>query len=118
MKFQTSRRIRVSAMPTMCSSIPTANLWRSSRPRKTAYDAEKGRAQAKLYADGLEKKYGQRPIIFCTNGFDIFIWDDAKGEVPRKLYGFYGKDSLQTCLWRTRSTAAEAGGPESQRGNR
>ncbi|MCK5862073.1 MAG: DEAD/DEAH box helicase family protein, partial [Candidatus Hydrogenedentes bacterium] len=69
--------------------------------KKTVYDAEKGRAQAKIYADGLEKKYGQRPIIFYTNGYDIFIWDDAKGEVPRRLYGFYSKDSLRYCRWQT-----------------
>lgn len=70
--------------------------------KKTAHDPEKGRAKARLYADGLEKKFGQRPIIFYTNGFDIYIWDDAKGDVPRKLYGFYGKDSLQYCLWKTK----------------
>jgi len=69
--------------------------------KKTAHDAEKGRVQAKLYADGLEARFGQRPIIFYTNGYDIYIWDDAKGDVPRKLFGFYGKDSLQCCLWRT-----------------
>jgi len=74
--------------------------------KKTALDAEKGRIQAKCYADGLEKKYGRRPVIFYTNGFDIYIWDDAKGEVPRKLYGFYSKNSLQYCLWSTQERAA------------
>jgi len=68
--------------------------------KKTAYDPEKGRAKAKYYADGLEKMYGRRPIIFYTNGFDIFIWEDAKGEVPRKLYGFYSKNSLKYAHWR------------------
>lgn len=70
--------------------------------KKTAYSVEKGRTQAKLYADGLEKKYNQRPIIFYTNGYDICIWDDAKGDVPRRIYGFYSKDSLQYCMWKTR----------------
>ncbi len=70
--------------------------------KKTAYDEEKGRTQAKLYANGLQERFGQRPIIFLTNGFDIRIWDDAKGDVPRRIYGFYGKDSLQYCHWRTR----------------
>jgi type I restriction enzyme, R subunit len=68
--------------------------------KKTAHHSEKGRAQAKCYADGLEKMYGQRPVVFYTNGFDIFIWDDAKGEVPRKLYGFYSKNSLRYAHWR------------------
>ena len=63
--------------------------------KKTAVDAERGRHQAKLYADSLEKRHGQRPVIFYTNGFDIWIWDDAQNFPPRKLYGFYSKDSLQ-----------------------
>ena len=63
--------------------------------KKTSVDPERGRHQAKLYADGLEKAYGHRPVIFYTNGFDIWIWDDAQDFPPRKLYGFYSKDSLQ-----------------------
>ena len=63
--------------------------------KKTAVDAEAGRTQAKCYADGLEKTYGQRPVIFYTNGYDIWIWNDAQDEPPRKLYGFYSKDSLE-----------------------
>jgi type I restriction enzyme, R subunit len=63
--------------------------------KKTAVSSENGRTQAKLYADGLEKKHGQRPVIFYTNGFDIFIWDDAQDYPPRQLFGFYSKDSLQ-----------------------
>jgi type I restriction enzyme, R subunit len=63
--------------------------------KKTAFSSEKGRTQAKLYADGLEKKYGQRPVISYTNGFDISIWDDAQGYPPRSLFGFYSKDSLE-----------------------
>ena len=63
--------------------------------KKTAVGAERGRHQAKLYADGLEKTYHHRPVIFYTNGCDIWIWDDAQNFPPRKLYGFYSKDSLQ-----------------------
>ena len=63
--------------------------------KKTSVDPERGRHQAKLYADGLEKAHGHRPVIFYTSGFDIWIWDDAQGFPPRKLYGFYSKDSLQ-----------------------
>lgn len=65
--------------------------------KKTAVDAEKGRHQAKHYADGLEKMHGQRPVIFYTNGHDIWIWDDhpAQNYPPRKLYAFYSKTSLQ-----------------------
>ncbi|MCG7995581.1 MAG: DEAD/DEAH box helicase family protein [Candidatus Thiodiazotropha taylori] len=65
--------------------------------KKTAVNAEKGRHQAKHYADGLEKEHGQRPVIFYTNGHDIWIWDDhpAQHYPPRKLYAFYSKSSLQ-----------------------
>ena len=63
--------------------------------KKTAVDAEGGRHQAKLYADSLAKKYSHRPVVFYTNGFDIWIWDDVQDFPPRKLFGFYSKDSLQ-----------------------
>lgn len=63
--------------------------------KKTAHDADKGKTQARLYADGLEKTHRQRPVIFYTNGPDIWIWDDAQDYPPRKLFGFYSKDSLQ-----------------------
>lgn len=69
--------------------------------KKTAVHAEQGRKQAQLYADGLEKTFGQRPIIFYTNGYELFIWDDQRGDVPRRLYGFYGKESLQRCIFKT-----------------
>jgi len=70
--------------------------------KKTSIDASTGKTQAKLYADGLETAYKQRPIIFYTNGFDLWIWDDAKGEIPRKIYGYYSKESLRFCIQKTR----------------
>ena len=63
--------------------------------KKTAISAETGRKQAELYANALEKLHGLRPAIFYTNGFDIWLWDDAQGYAPRSLFGFYSKDSLQ-----------------------
>ncbi len=63
--------------------------------KKTAIDPERGRQQAKLYADGLERMHGQRPVIFYTNGYDIWLWDDVLNYPPRKLFGYYSKDSLQ-----------------------
>ncbi|MGK7754936.1 MULTISPECIES: DEAD/DEAH box helicase family protein [unclassified Roseovarius] len=63
--------------------------------KKTSVDPGTGRQQAKLYADGLEEVHGQRPVIFYTNGYDIWMWDDAGGYPPRKVYGYYSKDSLQ-----------------------
>lgn len=63
--------------------------------KRTRIDAKAGQQQAKLYADSLEKSKDQRPVIFYTNGYDIWMWDDAQGYVPRKLFGYYSKDSLQ-----------------------
>ncbi len=63
--------------------------------KKTSVDPELGRQQAKLYADGLEKMHGNRPVIFYTNGYDIWMWDDALNYPPRKVFGYYSKDSLQ-----------------------
>lgn len=63
--------------------------------KKTSVDPERGRQQAKLYADGLEKMHGQRPVIFYTNGYDIWMWDDRLNYPPRKVFGYYSKDSLQ-----------------------
>ncbi|WP_412500302.1 DEAD/DEAH box helicase family protein [Shewanella chilikensis] len=65
--------------------------------KSTQVDAEMGRHQAKLYADWLETEYGQRPVIFYTNGYDIYIWDDhgASAYPPRRIFGFYTKESLQ-----------------------
>lgn len=74
--------------------------------KKTAVDPEAGRTQAKCYADGLEKEHGQRPVIFYTNGFDTWMWDDAGHCTPRKLYGFYSKDSLEYLI-RQRSQRQE-----------
>lgn len=62
--------------------------------KKTLIDPHVGQHQAELYADCLEKKFGQRPVIFYTNGFDTHIWDDSFYP-PRKVHGFYTKDELE-----------------------
>jgi len=63
--------------------------------KRTRESVEKGRQQAILYANALEKRYGRRPVIFYTNGYDIRLLDDAQGYNSRKVYGYYSKDSLQ-----------------------
>ena len=67
--------------------------------KRTSRDPKVGQQQAKLYADCLEKKFKQRPVIFYTNGFDTFIWDDTQYP-PRPVSGFYSKDDLQLLLSR------------------
>ena len=62
--------------------------------KRTCKDVAVGRQQAKLYADLLEKKFGRRPIIFLTNGFDTRIWND-KYYPEHKVSGFYSKRDLE-----------------------
>lgn len=62
--------------------------------KRTSKDPLVGQQQAKLYADCLQQKYGQRPVIFYTNGFATHLWDDLQYP-PRRTSGFYSKDELQ-----------------------
>ncbi|MGN0005665.1 MAG: DEAD/DEAH box helicase family protein, partial [Candidatus Gastranaerophilaceae bacterium] len=61
--------------------------------KRTCKDVAIGRQQAKLYADILEKKYGRRPVIFLTNGFDTRITDNLYPE--RKCSSIYSKRDLE-----------------------
>lgn len=70
--------------------------------KRTMADARKGKHQAVLYADCLEKMHLQRPVIFYTNGFETFIWDDTF-YTDREIHGFYTQDELQLLVDR-RST--------------
>ncbi|WP_433345645.1 DEAD/DEAH box helicase family protein [Micromonospora sp. CA-111912] len=67
--------------------------------KRARRDATAGQQQAKLYADCLEQRYGQRPVIFYTNGYDIWLWDDT-AYPPRPVQGFYTKDELQLLIQR------------------
>ena len=62
--------------------------------KRTCVDVAKGRQQAKLYADLLEQKYGRRPIIFLSNGFDTHIWND-KYYPERRVASVYSKRDLE-----------------------
>lgn len=62
--------------------------------KRTKKDARVGQQQAKLYADCLERMYGTRPVIFCTNGYEHWIWDDQMYP-PRGISGFLKKDELE-----------------------
>lgn len=65
--------------------------------KRTSKDARVGQQQAKIYADCLENKYGQRPIIFFSNGFDIYMWDDCNYPY-RKVSGYYTQEQLQLLI--------------------
>ena len=61
--------------------------------KRTCVDVSKGRQQAKLYADLLEKKHGRRPVIFLSNGFETRIQDNLYPE--RKVASVYSKRDLE-----------------------
>ena len=67
--------------------------------KATRHSALKGQQQAKLYADCLEVMTGQRPVIFCSNGYDHWIWDDTRYPA-RPVQGFYKKDELALLVQR------------------
>ena len=61
--------------------------------KRTCVDVSRGREQASLYADILEKQYGRRPVVFITNGFDTHILD---GQYPeRRVAAIYSKRDLE-----------------------
>ncbi|UJW79887.1 DEAD/DEAH box helicase family protein [Hydrogenophaga sp. SL48] len=70
--------------------------------KRTRRDARAGQQQAKLYADCLEKQFGQRPLIYCTNGYEHVFWDDSQYP-PRAVQGFHKKDELQLLVQRRRT---------------
>lgn len=66
--------------------------------KKSIVNEEKGKVQACLYADALEKQYGVRPIIYYTNGYSIRIID---GLYPaRQVFGFHKKEELEYLIQR------------------
>ncbi|MDZ4238251.1 MAG: DEAD/DEAH box helicase family protein, partial [Hydrogenophaga sp.] len=67
--------------------------------KRTRRDARAGQQQAKLYADCLEKQFGQRPLMYCTNGYEHVLWDDTQYP-PRVVQGFHKKDELQLLVQR------------------
>ena len=101
------REYEVTGMPTD-SGIGYADyvLWGDDgkplavvEAKKTTVDAEVGQQQAKLYADCLEAMHGQRQVIFYTNGYKTYLWDD-QFYPPRTVAGFYKKDELASLIHR------------------
>lgn len=65
--------------------------------KRTSVSPTKGKHQAELYADCLEVKYGVRPVIYYTNGFDTKIIDGL-GYPPRRLYSFHTESDLERLI--------------------
>lgn len=67
--------------------------------KRTTRDPDVGQQQARLYADCLETMKGQRPLIFYSNGFSTWLWDDRRAP-PREVQGFYTRDELELAITR------------------
>jgi type I restriction enzyme R subunit len=115
------RELKVSGMPTTATGGSGQGfvdyvLWGDDgkplglvEAKRTRRDSRVGQQQAKLYADCLEQQFGQRPVIFYSNGYEHWIWDDARYP-PRRVQGFYKKSELELLIQRrgTRRPLAQA----------
>ena len=64
--------------------------------KKTSVGPEKGRQQVKLYGECLERKYGYTPILYYTNGYQIWCID---GFYPsRQIRAFHTIDELERLI--------------------
>lgn len=70
--------------------------------KRTKKSPQIGQRQAELYANCLESKFGRRPVIFYSNGYKHWLWDDTRYS-PRQVQGFYSKAELELMIQR-RST--------------
>lgn len=67
--------------------------------KKTTVDPSVGKHQAELYADCLEAQYGIKPVIYYTNGYEIYCIDRL-GYPPRRVYGFHSRENLELLIQR------------------
>ena len=65
--------------------------------KRSTKDPNIGRKQAQLYANCLEQKFGRRPMLFTTNGYATYFWDEASGP-QRPVSGVFCKDDLQKLM--------------------
>lgn len=65
--------------------------------KRTSKDPKIGTQQAKLYADCLEKMTGRRPMMFTTNGFETYLWDNVVSP-QRKVSGIFSKADLEKLM--------------------
>jgi type I restriction enzyme R subunit len=70
--------------------------------KRTTKSPLAGKQQAKLYADCLNEEFGRRPVIFYSNGYQTWIWDDQM-YAPREVQGFYTKNELELLIQRRTS---------------
>ncbi len=81
--------------------IPLAVL----EAKKTSVNPNIGKTQAQLYANCLEKEHGKRPLIFYTNGFEYYLWDDLNYP-ERRISGIYTKRDLQDLIFKRKNKSS------------
>lgn len=65
--------------------------------KKTTVDPVAGKVQAELYAKCLEARFGVKPVVYYTNGFEVNIIDGL-GYPSRTIYGFHSREDLQKMI--------------------
>ena len=100
------REFKIETMPTPSGALTGIGyidyvLWGADglplavvEAKRTTKDPHVGKQQAKLYADCLERRYGRRPIVYYTSGYETWIWDDTMYP-ERPVQGFHTRDQLQ-----------------------
>nr|WP_269211963.1 DEAD/DEAH box helicase family protein [Zhihengliuella flava] len=77
--------------------------------KKAAASPKSGEEQARYYAEALEKLFGRRPLIYYSNGYEHWLWDDAvfgitggrpDGYPSRRVLGFHTRDELELMIAR------------------
>lgn len=62
--------------------------------KKSSVSPIKGKEQALLYAKCLQQEYGYLPIVYYTNGYQIWIIDQL-GYPARQVFGFHNIKELE-----------------------
>jgi type I restriction enzyme R subunit len=74
--------------------------------KRTRTNPQVGQQQATLYADRLEARFGRRPVVYYSNGYEHWLWDDAAGYPPRHVQGFAARDELELMVQRRHTRLA------------
>lgn len=65
--------------------------------KRTSEKASKGEKQVQIYGERMKEAYGYTPVLYYTNGYEIYIID---GIYPaRKVVAFHTLEELEYMLW-------------------
>lgn len=66
--------------------------------KRTSVNVDKGRVQVRCYGDCLERKYNVKPVLYFTNGYEIWVDDRIYPERP--VVAFHSLEELQRLRYR------------------